>query len=132
MRHVRARISNPIGGVAEVPSSVEPKPAPIAQTATGARPLFSTRDELRPFLALCREGRLYEVERWLADGRQVQLDPEAIRRGYRPPSALEVGIESGQHSLTRLLLRSGYRLDIERHNPLDRALKQRRLEVVGA
>jgi hypothetical protein len=112
-----------------VSSTADPIPGLVAQAATGARPLFSTRDELRPFLALCREGRLYEVERWLADGRPVQLDPEAIRRGYRPPSALEVAIESGQHSLTQLLLRSGYRLDIERHNPLDRALKQRRLDL---
>jgi hypothetical protein len=101
----------------------------VTHSATGARPLFSTRDELKPFLALCREGRLYEVERWLADGRPAQLDPEAIRRGYRPPSALEVVIETGQHSLMLLLLKSGYRLDLERHNPLNRALKQRRLDL---
>ena len=42
---------------------------------------------------------------------------------------MEVAIETGQHSLVLLLLRSGYRLDLERHNPLNRALRQRRVDL---
>jgi hypothetical protein len=117
MRRIRARIPNPVGGIAEVSSPGEPKSAPVAQAATGAYPFFATRDELRPFLALSREGSLYDVERWIADRKPLQLDPDVIRKGYRPPSPLEVAIETGQHSLAFLLLRSGYRLDLERHKP---------------
>ena len=113
----------------EMTGADDPQEAPPDASGGSERPLARSRDEIRPFLQLCREGRLYEVERWLAEGRPAQLDPDAIRKGYRPPSSLEVAIETGQHSLTLLLLRHGFRLDLESHNPLDRALKRRRWDL---
>jgi hypothetical protein len=56
-------------------------------------------DELRPLLRICREGRLYDVERWIADGRAIQVAPDAVRKGTRPKTALEIALEAGQHSL---------------------------------
>jgi hypothetical protein len=73
---------------------IDPRQASRPSVVSIDRPLFTTREEIRPFLAPCRDGRLYDVERWLAQGKPVQLDPGATRKGYRPPSALEVAIET--------------------------------------
>jgi len=56
---------------------------------------------------MCREGRLYDVERWIAEGKPLQLAPEAIPKGTRPKTALQIALEGGQHSLAALLLSSG-------------------------
>ena len=33
------------------------------------RPLAQGPDDVRPLHVMCREGRLYEVEGWIADGK---------------------------------------------------------------
>jgi hypothetical protein len=63
------------------------------------RPLAHSPEDIRPLHRLCREGRLYDVERWIADGKLLQLTPEAVRKGTRPKTALQIAIETGQHSL---------------------------------
>jgi hypothetical protein len=72
---------------------------------------------------------LYEVERWIADGKPLQLAPEAIPKGTRPKTALQTALGSGQHSLASLLLRNGYRLELERCAPLDMTLEARRWDL---
>lgn len=84
---------------------------------------------LRDLHSLCREGRFYEVERWISDGRPLQLAPEAIRKGARPKTALQIALETGQHSLCLLLLRSGYRLELERYSVLDLILDAKRYDL---
>jgi ankyrin repeat protein len=79
---------------------------------------------------MCRQGRLYDVERWIAEGKPLQLAPEAIRKGTRPKTVLQIALEGGQHSLAFLLLRSDYRLELERYAPLDLALEARRWDLV--
>jgi hypothetical protein len=79
---------------------------------------------------MCRDGRLYDVERWIAEGKPLQLAPEAILKGTRPKTALQITLESGQHSLASLLLSSGYRLELERYAPLDMVLEARRWDLV--
>ncbi len=95
----------------------------------GHRPLAQSPEDVRALHQLCREGRLYEVERWIADGKPLQLAPEAIRKGTRPKTALQIALEGGQHSLAFLLLKNGYRLDLERYAPLDVALQSRRWDL---
>lgn len=95
----------------------------------GHRPLAQSLEDVRALHQLCREGRLYDVERWIADGKPLQLAPEDIRKGTRPKTALQIALESGQHSLGFLLLRSGYRLDLERYAPLNLALQSRRWDL---
>jgi ankyrin repeat protein len=79
---------------------------------------------------MCRQGRLYEVEGWIADGKPIQIAPEDIPKRTRYRSALEIALESGQHSLTLLLLRGGYRLELEPYSPLDLAMQSRRWDLV--
>jgi len=73
---------------------------------------------------------LYDVERWIGEGKPLQLEPEAIPKGTRPKTALQIALEGGQHSLAFLLLSSGYRLELERYAPLDMALQARRWDLV--
>jgi hypothetical protein len=93
------------------------------------RPLAHSLEDLRPLHQLCREGRIYDVERWIADGKPLQLTPEALPKGARPKTALQIALETGQHSLATLLLRNGYRLELERYAPLDLALRSRRWDL---
>lgn len=84
-------------------------------------PLAHSAEDVRPLHQLCREGLLYDIECWIANGKPLQLTPEADPKGTRPKTALQIAPETGQHSLTTLLLRNGYRLDLERYSPLDLA-----------
>jgi ankyrin repeat protein len=93
------------------------------------RPLAHFPEDVRPLHQLCREGRLYDVERWIAEGKPLQLTPEAVPKKTRPKTALKIAIETGQHSLVTLLLRNGYRLELERYSPLDLALRSRRWDL---
>jgi ankyrin repeat protein len=77
----------------------------------------------------CRQGRLYDVERWIASGNPLQLAPEAKPKGRKPQTALQIALETGQHSLSILLLANGYRLDLECDSPLDLALTKRRWDL---
>jgi len=45
-------------------------------TPTGGRPtrLTAAVEELVELHALCRDGRLYDVERWIRCGRPLQVD----------------------------------------------------------
>ena len=93
------------------------------------RPLAHSPEDVRPLHQLCREGRFYDVERWIADGKPLQLTPEALPKGARPKTALQIALETGQHSLATLLLQNGYRLELERYTPLDLALRSRRWDL---
>ena len=86
-------------------------------------------DELRDLHTMCREGRLFEVQDWISDGKPFQRAPDSIRKGARPQTALQIALQSGQHSLSLLLLRSGYRLELERYSVLDLVLDARRYDL---
>ena len=77
---------------------------------------------------LCREGRLYEVEYWLAQGKPVQAVESAGGRARN--TALQIALERDNHSLVVLLLANGYDLDIEPQSPVDIALRNRRWDYV--
>src|SRR5207247_1688493 len=93
------------------------------------RALAQPLDDIRPLHELCRYRRLYDVERWIADGKPLQLTPEAITKGTRSKTALQIALQTGQRSLAFLLLKSGYRLELERYAPLDLALQSRRWDL---
>jgi hypothetical protein len=55
----------------------------------------------KELLGLCRAGRLYEMEKWIAEGKSLDIS-EAIKRG-RQRSLLEIAVETGFHSLVELI-----------------------------
>jgi hypothetical protein len=66
----------------------------------------NTLEELEPLLAMCREGRLFDVQGWIGEGRPVALPADAgVRKAKRNP--LRVAIDSGFHSLVQVLLEAG-------------------------
>jgi len=91
--------------------------------------LAQSPEDVRAFHQLCREGRLYAVERWIAEGKPFQVAQQAIPKNTRPKTALQIALETGQHSLVVLLLSKGYRIELERYSPLDLALQARRWDL---
>jgi hypothetical protein len=84
-------------------------------------------EELKPLLALCRAGRLFDVQTWIAAGKP--LDPPDS--GRRTMSPLEVAIDLGFHSLAQVLLEGGACPTSHHYNgPMRRALEARRLDMI--
>lgn len=93
------------------------------------RSLAQSPEDVRAFHQMCREGRLYEVERWIAEGKPFQVAPQATPKNTRPKTALQIALETGQHSLVVVLLSKGYQVELERYSPLDLALQARRWDL---
>lgn len=55
----------------------------------------------KELIALCRAGRLYDIEKWIADGKLLYISA-ATKRGRRR-SLLEIAVETGFHSLVELI-----------------------------
>src|SRR5207245_6124334 len=61
-------------------------------------------EDLADLHRLCREGRLYEVERWIRIGRPLQIAQGTPVKGARMTPALEIAVPAGNHALIFLLL----------------------------
>jgi len=57
-------------------------------------------ESAKRLMELCRDGRLYDVETWIREGKPVNV-PSALRK-----SPLLIAVDRGFHSLVDLLLRS--------------------------
>lgn len=78
---------------------------------------------------LCQQGRLYEVEDWIRQGKPIQKP--GSEPTHRPQkTALGIALETGQHSLCLLLLRNGYCPNAEAVSPFNLVLKKRRKDLV--
>jgi len=64
-----------------------------------------TPQDLKPFIELCKAGKLLEVQKWI-DGDKPFLLPEQ-KAGTRWKSPLEYTMERGFHSLVQVLLEAG-------------------------
>ncbi|MFH1810612.1 MAG: hypothetical protein ABIJ09_17855 [Pseudomonadota bacterium] len=63
-------------------------------------------DELQPVLELCRKGKLFEVQEWIASGGPVgRPEPPEHQPGKKDP--LRIAMELGFHSLVKVLLQAG-------------------------
>jgi hypothetical protein len=86
--------------------------------------------EIEPLVRLCQRGRLYAVERWIAEGRPLQASTYYVKGRPQIDSPLAVAMESKQHDLVLLLLCNGYRTELELENPIARALRLRSRELL--
>jgi hypothetical protein len=109
---------------------VDPREDP--KTPTEKPPVRTTDDPeaLTELHCLCREGRLYDVERWIRDGRPLQVAQGITIKGRRLTSALEIALEDRNHSLVLLLLCNGYAPNLEPRCQLDLAIRSRRWDLV--
>jgi hypothetical protein len=108
---------------------VDPR-EPLTSARSASSRATPQAEDLAELHQLCREGRLYEIEAWIKDGRPLQLSRDAAARSRRSASALALALVGGSHSLALLLLANGYDPNLERGSPLDIALGKRRWDLV--
>lgn len=89
----------------------------------------STEEDLFPLIAMCRAGRLGDVQEWIASGKPVNL-PLWGGKKTRRRTPLDWAVAHGFHSLVETLLKGGadYRT-LDRHSPMPVALQSRRLDL---
>jgi hypothetical protein len=83
-----------------------------------------TREDGKQLLALCRSGKLYEIEAWIGAGRSLYVPVELKK------SPLQVAVDSGFHSLVELLAKHENRPAVK-NGALADAVELRRLELVA-
>lgn len=84
---------------------------------------FLTPEDAKVLIALCRSGKLYEIEKWIASGRSIRTPPQV------KATPLEVAIDIGFHSLIELLARNEDCLQ-NKNRALSEAVSRRRLDLV--
>jgi ankyrin repeat protein len=84
-------------------------------------------EEIQPLIALCKAGRLFDVQKWIASGRPIN-PPSELK--IRKKSPLELAIALGFHSLVEVLLEGGALVEDQRYSPLSHALEKRRLDLI--
>lgn len=74
-------------------------------------------------VGLCRAGRLYDVERWIVEGKSIRTSPQIRKR------PLQVAIDLGFHSLIELLVRNEDS-QAAKNQALAESVSARRLDLV--
>ena len=64
-------------------------------------------DDPKELVQLCRAGRLYEIEKWIAAGKPLDV-PAAKNR--KSKTLLQIAVETGFHSLVELIARHDWEL----------------------
>ena len=101
----------------------------VELTRIDSRPLTNTVDKVRKLNDLCKAGRIFDAQEWIADQkRPLQLaDHVKIHHTYR--SALGIAISSGQYSLVELLLQHGYQPNLDHACPITLAVEHKRQDI---
>jgi hypothetical protein len=87
-----------------------------------------TYDEIKPLIDMCKAGKVFEVQDWIAAGKPI--NPPPPEKGVRRKRPLEVAIDRGIHSLVQVLLEAGADVDDPGYNALEHALFKRRLDLI--
>ena len=89
-----------------------------------------TQEEIQPLVELCKAGKLFEVQEWIAAGKVVN-PPIYPNNRARRRSPLEIAIERGFHSLVKVLLQGGAGIESTGYDsPMDKCLQMRRFDLV--
>ena len=88
-----------------------------------------TYEEICPLIDLCKEGKVFEVQAWIADGKPLELPPWPAK-GSNKPSPLDCAIETGCHSMVQILLEAGAEIEQEEYySTLQHAITKQRLDI---
>ena len=82
-------------------------------------------NDITELIEFCETGRIYAVERWIADDRPLQIAHEDTGWRRTPQTPLAAAIERDQYDLTRLLLCSGYDQELEPRSILNLVLERK-------
>ncbi len=86
-------------------------------------------DDIKPLVELCKAGRLFEVQAWIAAGNPVNPPPPPDK-GARRKCPLQLAVEMRFHSLVQVLLEGGAMINDGSYNALEQALSKRRLDLI--
>ncbi|MEX2672835.1 MAG: ankyrin repeat domain-containing protein [Phycisphaeraceae bacterium] len=90
----------------------------------------ANQEAIAPLIELCKAGRLFDVQTWIAEGNPVNAPPPP-EKGHRPKTPLEYAIDRGFHSLVQVLLEGGAIQEPAGDDaPIYRALQAKRLDIV--
>lgn len=95
-----------------------------------SRRLAKSHTEIEPLVELCKRGKLFEVQTWIAENKPV--NPPVPRNGRdRKFTPLKYAIDRGFHSLVKVLLEGGASIGSEYgYSPISLPLTNRRLDIV--
>jgi ankyrin repeat protein len=83
-------------------------------------------NDSKELLSLCRAGRLYDVEKWIAAGKSQEIETP---RNRRKKTLLQIAVETGFHSLVELIAKHGPD-QCAKNAALADAVQVRRLDLV--
>jgi len=87
-------------------------------------------EEIEPLIALCKAGRLFDVQKWIENGGPLDLPPASNNR-TRKKSPLEYSLNFGFHSMVEVLLDGGASIRGEgTFCPMESALTNRRFDLI--
>jgi ankyrin repeat protein len=96
---------------------------------TNARKRAKSYDEIKPLISMCRQGRLFDVQQWIEEGKPIDSPLPELKRA-RKKGPLEIAIEAGFHSLAQIFLEAGAIIIEDRYNPLEHALRKKRIDII--
>ena len=88
---------------------------------------MSDLESAKELIQMCRTGRLYEIQRWISEGKSIDIAVASKRR--RPESLLELAVETGFHSLVELIAKNEQGADAKTA-ALCAAVSARRMDLI--
>lgn len=90
----------------------------------------TSQEEIQPLVDLCKAGKLFDVQEWIASGKTVN-PPEYQNHRVSRKSPLEIAVETGFHSLVKVLLEGGAVIERAGYaGAMERALQMRRFDLI--
>ncbi len=86
-------------------------------------PTTLSASDAKLLLGLCQKGKLYEVEKWISEGKSLQVPPEC------KTTPLDIALDRGFHSLIELLVGSDVGQQAK-NSTLTEAVSKHNLEIV--
>ena len=91
---------------------VDPRLHPEPPARVSREPAANAK-ALRELVQLCLAGRVYDVERWIQEGRPIQALSYTTPKNRTVEGPLRAAVRTKHRDLVLLLLCNGYRLDLE-------------------
>jgi len=96
---------------------------------TNTRNRAENYEDIKPLISMCRQGRLFDVQQWIDEGKPIESPLPELKRA-RKKGPLEIAIETGFHSLVQVILEAGASIIEDRYNPLEHALRKKRIDII--
>jgi len=109
---------------------VDPREHPDPPLRVPPRPPAPDSSGIAELVRLCREGHIYEVEKWIRDGKPLHALDYRTSGSHHLQTPIRIAIETRQHDLARLLLCNGYRPEDGLGGSLDFAFRSRAWDIV--